>query len=435
MKWEGFGIFSKHDVHYQYAIFLLTPPYKDLEVESVVDVKIQLVRENKFGREQSTPLPFKYKPDYGINSRKRKRYFYETAESVPQSSQTNEDLLKCLSEVDIGTLGQICHSVELDDFVPFSDNLDLIFEDGQGLEHDGLFSLEGREVCQGPCEPQADFGNLNRRNNLSLREKLTKTNLINHLISSNSFKDGKKLINVLNSMNINFTHLRGIENPLFVACIQNRPCFIPYLLLNKCDPNEIDLENGNTILHLVANENFLECAKHIIGHSRRGILLNINSINYDGYTCLHNAIRCGHLQMVKYLIEEGSASVLITELKSGNSSLMLAVESGYLDIVKYLLRLPEIDLEIKNFGGNSVLDIAKTFGDSKIIDIIIKCFKMKNIPFEIDTDSDNTDIFYLKSSEENNLQKSNICLEVNSLKMFIVGFCFVLFGFIIAKFC
>ena len=60
LVWESYGTFSESDVHHQVAIVFKTPPYRDREIMSPVQVYLQLYRA-KDG-EFSDPRIFIYKP-------------------------------------------------------------------------------------------------------------------------------------------------------------------------------------------------------------------------------------------------------------------------------------------------------------------------------------------------------------------------------------
>jgi hypothetical protein len=74
ISWEAFGEFSSQDVHHQYAIVFQTPPYKDPQITTSVQVYVQLRRPSD--DDLSDPKPFQYIPvdpdPYLIHS-KRKR--------------------------------------------------------------------------------------------------------------------------------------------------------------------------------------------------------------------------------------------------------------------------------------------------------------------------------------------------------------------------
>ncbi|CAL8106454.1 unnamed protein product [Orchesella dallaii] len=58
--WKAYGKFSKLDVHHQYAIVFKTPPYRSSDIDTEVEVQVQLERPSDSAT--SASLPFIYKP-------------------------------------------------------------------------------------------------------------------------------------------------------------------------------------------------------------------------------------------------------------------------------------------------------------------------------------------------------------------------------------
>lgn len=98
--WEDFGKFAESDVHHQYAIALRTPPYHNRDIETKVQVFVQLFRKSDHCF--SASLPFHYKPRSSTVTRKRARMAsaYNSAE-LPTVLQ-NASVLTPLSMHGIG---------------------------------------------------------------------------------------------------------------------------------------------------------------------------------------------------------------------------------------------------------------------------------------------------------------------------------------------
>lgn len=444
--WEDWGRFSETDVHHQYAIALRTPPYKDKDIEEVVDVKIQLLRETD--RDVSEPMPFKYKPRHAVSSRKRRRLSTCTMVSgdIPRtfdyniasvSSSEGSDGMSISTEYNKETIlndlaGQpqlsstefnLCQkdlpgdSMELSAFISVigknSDELrkmmdpnilnnfdqlepELVVADGAVsrpivLDESAVIKqatnfvskLKSREwSVEKTREKVTEL--------LSNYEKGTEGNFMNNLISTENTKLAIAYFKILETINFYepLNRLEGTENPLFLACQENKHIFIRTLLSFNCDPNTTDSETGDTALHICADGNFLDCARTLIRICKeKGIKLNINVANFDGLTCLHKAIRRGYLEMVKLFIEEGEASPKLAVSKTGNNSLMLAVESKQQEIVEYLIRRSDVNINAKNSSGNTALELAKS-NDPNIARVIMLNLKITDPPVDIKEESE-----------------------------------------------
>jgi ankyrin repeat protein len=78
-------------------------------------------------------------------------------------------------------------------------------------------------------------------------------------------------------------------------------------------------------------EEYCKIVKFLLNHGSE-----INAQDKDGFTPLHSATRCGHLNIVEILVEE-KADINIVDHHLGVTPLYIAVLYGHFEIVKYLL--------------------------------------------------------------------------------------------------
>ncbi|MBQ8250917.1 MAG: ankyrin repeat domain-containing protein [Alphaproteobacteria bacterium] len=76
----------------------------------------------------------------------------------------------------------------------------------------------------------------------------------------------------------------------------------------------------------------------------------------------------GTVDVLKFLLEMGCD--VNAQDTFGNTALLCAVENNRVEIVKYLLRQPGIQLEICNFYGENVFSIAALNDDEQIIEYL-----------------------------------------------------------------
>ncbi|XP_051831881.1 ankyrin repeat and EF-hand domain-containing protein 1 isoform X1 [Antechinus flavipes] len=107
---------------------------------------------------------------------------------------------------------------------------------------------------------------------------------------------------------------------------------------------------------------------------------NVNETDNFLWTPLHHACHAGHQDIVELLVKNGA----IIDAPSINNStpLMRAIESCRLDTVRYLIELGA-NIEAKNRKGQDVLDIAKAFADTRIINYIQE--KIDRLPKAVET--------------------------------------------------
>ncbi|KIK54371.1 hypothetical protein GYMLUDRAFT_1022735 [Collybiopsis luxurians FD-317 M1] len=97
---------------------------------------------------------------------------------------------------------------------------------------------------------------------------------------------------------------------------------------------------------------------------------DINAANQDEDTALHEAARCGHLSVVRYLIGKGADA----QAKNAHGRTPLDVSAGgrHLDIVEYLLE-KGADLNVSTSRSKqTVLHVASVNGHSNIVKCLIE---------------------------------------------------------------
>ena len=76
----------------------------------------------------------------------------------------------------------------------------------------------------------------------------------------------------------------------------------------------------------------------------------------------------GTVDVIKFLLEMGCD--INAQDTFGNTALLCAVENNRVEIVKYLLRQPGVQLEICNFYGENVFSIAALNDDDQVMEYL-----------------------------------------------------------------
>lgn len=120
--------------------------------------------------------------------------------------------------------------------------------------------------------------------------------------------------------------------------------------------------------------------------------IDVNSIDRNGNTPLHLASENGYVQLVKALLEVKDINVnaknidrrkLIYpihtgddpnrgKLNYGKTPLYLAVENGHVDVVRVLLDHPDIDVNVKDKYSVFPLWLAVEYNDSKMVEALLR---------------------------------------------------------------
>lgn len=152
-------------------------------------------------------------------------------------------------------------------------------------------------------------------------------------------------------------------NQCLAELAQKYNCKVQHIVLAAKDP-----ESGNTILHYVSANGFLDLLKGLLVHldqqtgdsnsadSTKPPVPGVNAANKEGNTPLHWASLNGHLDSVKLLVQSG-ADVCVHNA-AGHSAAFEAERAGKGLVVEYLMEAGglEMDLgdlaETENGDGN-----------------------------------------------------------------------------------
>ncbi|XP_053553743.1 NF-kappa-B inhibitor alpha [Bombina bombina] len=128
------------------------------------------------------------------------------------------------------------------------------------------------------------------------------------------------------------------QTPLHLAVITEQPEIAQVLLQSGCDPEIRDLR-GNTALHIACKQGSLRGVGVITQYAKSHHLKSLlQSVNYDGHTCLHLASIYGFLAVVEILIKLG-ADINAQEPCNGRTALHMAVDLQNADLLSLLLKL------------------------------------------------------------------------------------------------
>jgi ankyrin repeat protein len=164
------------------------------------------------------------------------------------------------------------------------------------------------------------------------------------------------------------------------------------LLGKGIDPDTVD-ENGNTLLILAVREGQLSVVQTLLKYKPRlayrnpagdsalmlavlgghqpiaELLIRAGApINHPGWTPLHYAAFEGRLELLERLLAAGAE---LNALSPGSSTaLMLAARNGHIEVVRRLLRRPELDLDVVSDSGFTADNWALKYSNSDIAELI-----------------------------------------------------------------
>ena len=189
-----------------------------------------------------------------------------------------------------------------------------------------------------------------------------------HLAScSGTLEVVKMLVRAGAGVNVTDDYGRSLISAAFCGHTE----IVRYLVcLPEADVNHCDIDN-ETALHWAANNGHTEVVRVLID-------AEIEARNNDAFSPLHLASCSGALEVVKMLVEAG-AGVNVTD-NDGITCLILAARNGHTETVRYLVGLPEVDVNHRDMNNKTALDCAVNKDVAQVL-----------IDAGADTDTDNND--------------------------------------------
>jgi ankyrin repeat protein len=96
--------------------------------------------------------------------------------------------------------------------------------------------------------------------------------------------------------------------------------------------------------------------------------VDVNGLDINGVSALHLAAEFGDLESMRILIQYG-ALVNITD-HQGENPLFYAVRAGHYEVIKALVEEFKINMEMINEDDENVLDLCKAIGEPSLTDFI-----------------------------------------------------------------
>ncbi|XP_067878956.1 ankyrin repeat and death domain-containing protein 1A-like isoform X2 [Heterodontus francisci] len=136
---------------------------------------------------------------------------------------------------------------------------------------------------------------------------------------------------------------------------------VKFLLNSQCQINVLSSQNLNA-LHYAVRQGHRDVCRLLV---EEGIDLNA----VGKYACIHLAVKHDFAQLVRLLIDAGCDINIVDHRQQ--SALHLAVERRQLAIVEMLLKA-NIDLQLQDKQGKTALDLAARSQHAVLVDMIIK---------------------------------------------------------------
>ncbi|XP_015906122.2 alpha-latroinsectotoxin-Lt1a-like [Parasteatoda tepidariorum] len=158
------------------------------------------------------------------------------------------------------------------------------------------------------------------------------------------------------------------KTPIHAAAAAGNECVLNRILAK--DPNQIEVKDidGNTPLHLAAENNKSNLVKLLLSKGA-----DVNAKNKLHLTPLHIACRRQFQRTVSSLLESRDIDVNVAD-ESGLTPLHVSVSNGIYnsDVTKKLLRMPDININAQNDIGLTALHFATLQNLTENVELLIK---------------------------------------------------------------
>ena len=181
----------------------------------------------------------------------------------------------------------------------------------------------------------------------------------------------------LPNMNIDTSDELG-RTPLFYAIINGDTAIIEMLLQNRdrVNINHQD-DSGATPLHIACENNHTEIVRLLLDAGCNFIYQNKGYVDIIVHCVIH-----GNVEMLKLLIEQYSTKFDINYISNDNNGLSLmhnAVLYNRLDMLRYFVSLPNMNIDRKDVFGHTPLFYAASIGKESIVNLLLQYCDRINI--------------------------------------------------------
>jgi ankyrin repeat protein len=144
---------------------------------------------------------------------------------------------------------------------------------------------------------------------------------------------------------------------------ETNPDILQLFLEHGADMDVYDTDQGNTPLHIAAENGLLEVARQLLERN-----VEVDPQNIHDATPFLAALANGHSDVARLLLEH-NADMHVHDIK-GNTPLHFAAENGLLEVAQILLgRNAEVDS--KNNHGSTSLLLASEFGHPDVVQLLL----------------------------------------------------------------
>ena len=218
-----------------------------------------------------------------------------------------------------------------------------------------------------------------------------------HYVASEGLLDVLKCMVMNINGHIMDEQYRDTNGQTVLHCAVKHIDVVKYLI-NECNCDIMTPDkDGNTILHDAASEGLLDVLKCMVMNIN-GHIMDEQYRNTNGWTVLHHAFKNKYVSedVIKYLINECSCGIIVTDKELGVPILHYVTSEGLLDVLKCMVMNINghiMDEQYRDTNGRTVLHCAV-----KHIDVVKYLINECNCDIMV-TDKDEVPVLHYVASE------------------------------------
>ena len=109
---------------------------------------------------------------------------------------------------------------------------------------------------------------------------------------------------------------------------------------------------------------------------------DINTMDQRGHSPLHKAVINGHLEVAQYLVEQGAEADINSVVERGQTALLMAARNGHVEVVKFLVEELGADINATDEYGHTTLYRAAVANNHKLAACLVECGADANVTDE-----------------------------------------------------
>ena len=162
--------------------------------------------------------------------------------------------------------------------------------------------------------------------------------------------------------------------PVHYACLKGRLNLVQYIIEHSSSLELPESRHGHTPFLIAVQYNQLRLTQYLISKK-----CNLSATDDEGYGAVHISVEKGHLNVLKYLIDNNYCNPDVTDHQN-RTPLHVAVVADQFEMLEYLLEsMSKAHIMVQDKDGNTPLHLACDRGQQKMVSLLCSAYLSINI--------------------------------------------------------